>query len=180
MKKYWELFLTFLKISAFTFGGGYAMISVIEHEVAEKRGWLTKEEFLDVVAVAESTPGPLAINSATFVGTKTGGFLGAFFATLGVVVPPFVIISILSRIYGAYGSNPYVEYAFFGVRAAVLALLVKAVRSLSKSCKKDGYFYVLMPIALAVSFILNVPVLAILAFGAFCGILWGRSHNALS
>ena len=180
MKKYIELFLTFLKISAFTFGGGYAMISVIEHEIAEKRNWLTKEEFLDVVAVSESTPGPLAINSATFVGTKTAGFWGAFFATLGVVVPPFVIISIISNVYGAYGNNPYVEYAFFGVRAAVLALLLKAVLSLSKSCKKDAFFYTLMPIAFAVSFILNIPVLIILAFGAFCGVLWGRVHHGVS
>ena len=89
---YLELFWTFLKIGAFTFGGGYAMIPLIEREVAEKKHWITSEEILEVTAIAESTPGPIAINAATFIGYRIAGFAGAFLATFGVVLPSFLII----------------------------------------------------------------------------------------
>ena len=91
-----ELFITFFKIGFFTFGGGYAMIPLIERETAEKKKWVTDNDILDIIAVAESTPGPIAINSATFVGYKTAGFWGSFFSTLGVVLPSFTIIYIIS------------------------------------------------------------------------------------
>ena len=90
------LFLCFFKIGAFTFGGGYAMLSLLENEFVSKKGWLTKDEFLDMLAIAESTPGPIAINSATFIGYKTAGVLGSTFATLGVVLPSFIIIFVIS------------------------------------------------------------------------------------
>ena len=92
------LFLCFFKIGAFTFGGGYAMLSLLENEFVEKKGWLTKDEFLDMIAIAESTPGPVAINSATFIGHKTAGFLGSAFSTLGVVLPSFIIIYVIDII----------------------------------------------------------------------------------
>ena len=99
MKNKWntlkELFCTFFKIGAFTFGGGYAMISIIQKEAVEKKKWVSDEDILDVVAIAESTPGPIAINSSTFIGYKVMGFWGSFFATLGTVLPSFIIISII-------------------------------------------------------------------------------------
>ena len=92
MKKILSLFLAFFKIGAFTFGGGYAMISLVENEFVEKRKTITNEEFVEMIAIAESTPGPIAINMATYVGKKSAGFLGALFATLGVILPSFIII----------------------------------------------------------------------------------------
>ena len=97
--RYLILFLTFLKIGAFTFGGGYAMIPIIEDEVTRKRKWITATEILDVIAISESTPGPIAVNTATYVGYKVGGILGSIFATLGLAIPSFVIIFVISFFY---------------------------------------------------------------------------------
>ncbi|MBQ1988903.1 MAG: chromate transporter, partial [Clostridia bacterium] len=96
LKKALQLFLTFFKIGAFTFGGGYAMIPLIQKEVVEEKKWITDDDILEIIAIAESTPGPIAINSATFVGYRVCGFWGSFFSTLGVVLPSFVIILIIS------------------------------------------------------------------------------------
>ena len=97
-----SLFLTFFKIGLFTFGGGYAMIAVIERDIAEKKKWIEHEEFMDVIAIAESTPGPLAINSATYIGYKVGGVLGSLFATIGVALPSFVVIYVISLFFDAF------------------------------------------------------------------------------
>ena len=118
-----QLFLTFLKIGAFTFGGGYAMIPIIQKEIVEKRKWITDDDILEIIAIAESTPGPIAINSATFVGYRVAGFFGAFFSTLGVVLPSFVIILLISFVLREFQHIKAVQYAFNGIRAGVLALL---------------------------------------------------------
>ena len=112
LKRLWQVFLTFFKIGAFTFGGGYAMIPLIQHEAVEKRKWVTDEDILDIVAIAESTPGPIAINSATFVGYRAAGVLGSAAATLGVVLPSFVIILALSFVLAQFQEVKYVQYAF--------------------------------------------------------------------
>lgn len=143
------LFLQFLKIGAFTFGGGYAMIPLIERDTVEKRHLLTEQELLDVIAIAESTPGPIAINAATFIGFRCAGFWGAFCATLGVVLPSFVVISLLSLVLNAVSDNRWVQYAFRGVRAGVLALLVRALISMYKKCPKGAFSYVVMGAAFA-------------------------------
>ena len=121
-----RLFLIFLKIGAFTFGGGYAMIPLIEREIVEKRGLIGREELTDIVAIAESTPGPIAVNAATFVGYRSAGVLGALLATVGVVLPSFLIILAVAFFLRRAADNRYVRYAFFGVRAGVLALIVRA------------------------------------------------------
>lgn len=121
-----ELFLTFLKIGLFTFGGGYAMIAQIRETVVSKLGWLTDEELVEVIAVAESTPGPVAINLATYVGYKRRGFRGSLSATLGVVLPSFAIIYAISLFLDAFMENVYVAYAFDGVKCAVAFLILKA------------------------------------------------------
>lgn len=123
-----ELFLTFLKIGAFTFGGGYAMLPLIQSEV-ERHGWLTQAEVVDFIAVSESTPGPLAINMATFVGIRTGGVFGAVCATLGVVLPSFVIILIVAKFYEKFRKSRAVDGVMYGLRPVVIGLIGAAFLS---------------------------------------------------
>ena len=114
------------KVGLFTFGGGYAMIAVIEREITEKKKWLSRSEFLDVIAIAESTPGPLAVNTSTYVGYKKGGFFGAFFSTFGVVLPSFIIIFLISLFFDKFLEIELVGYAFKGIQAAVAFLIISA------------------------------------------------------
>ncbi len=130
---FWELF----KIGLFTFGGGYAMIAVFERELVEKKKWLNNEEFTDIVAIAESTPGPLAINSATYVGYKTAGVLGSFFATLGVVLPSFILILIISLFFDEFLKLQYVNYAFRGIQACVSFLIISAGIKMLKKLERN-------------------------------------------
>lgn len=145
---FWGLFIIFAKIGAFTFGGGYAMISLIEREVAEKKKYIEKEEIIDIVAVAESTPGPIAVNMATFVGYRTAGFFGAAAATFGVVLPSFLIIYILSFVIRQFADFAPVKYAFCGIRAGVLALIVKAWLSMYKASPKSVFAYIIAALSL--------------------------------
>ena len=119
-----KLFLTFLKIGAFSFGGGYAMLPLIEKEIIEVHQWLTTKEFIDILAVVEMTPGPIAINSATFLGYKVAGFWGSVAATIGVVLPSIIIILIIAHFLSKFKDSPYVEWAFRGIRPVVLGLIV--------------------------------------------------------
>ncbi len=134
-----KLFLCLFKIGAFTFGGGYAMIALLEHELITKRAWLDKEDFLRVVAIAESTPGPIAINCATYVGYKTAGVLGSLAATLGVVLPSFVLLFIISLFFDAFISLTWVAYAFRGIQAAVIYLILMAGIKMLRALKKDAF-----------------------------------------
>ena len=126
MKKLGTLFLTFLKIGAFTFGGGYAMTALLENEFIEKKGWLDRAEFLDMVAIAESTPGPVAVNSATYIGYKLGGIAGAALSTLAVCLPSFAVIYIISLFFDRFLSLKYVACAFRGIQACVVYLIFSA------------------------------------------------------
>ena len=132
-----KVMLTFLKIGAFTFGGGYAMISLIGDECVEKHGWMTKDELTDMIAVAESTPGPVAVNSATYVGYKVGGFWGALAATVGVVTPAFLLILLISYFFEDLLNIPIVAKAFKGIKVGVCVLIaavgVKMFVSLEKT-----------------------------------------------
>ncbi len=127
-----ELFFAFLKIGAFTFGGGYAMIAMIQAE-AERHGWLTKEELVDFVALSESTPGPLAVNMATFVGMRTGGVPGAIIATLGIVLPSFIIILIIAKCFEKYKKNKAVEGIMSGLKPAVVGMIGAAFISVART-----------------------------------------------
>ena len=166
------LFLTFLKIGAFTFGGGYAMIPIIHREIAEKRKWLTDDDILDIIAVSESTPGPIAINSATFVGYKVAGFWGAFSATLAVVLPSFLIIGILSFLLKEFAEVKTVQYAFFGIRAAVLALLLRALFLMYKKCPKGAASYAVMALSFILAAVFNLNILFIIAVCAVLGLIF--------
>ena len=121
-----SLFLTFLKIGAFTFGGGYAMIALLEHELIEKNGWIGRDEFLDMAAIAESTPGPVAVNAATYVGFHVAGVSGAALATLAVCLPSFLIIFAISRFFDQFLALTVVGYAFRGIQVCVVYLVASA------------------------------------------------------
>lgn len=132
-----KLFITFLKIGAFTFGGGYAMIALLENEFVDRHSVLSKEEFLDMTAIAESTPGPVAINSATYIGYKTAGFGGALLSTIAVCLPSFITIYIISLFLDKFLSLTYVKYAFSGIQVCVVYLILSAGIKMLKDLKKS-------------------------------------------
>ena len=134
-----QLFFIMLKIGLFTFGGGYAMIALLENEFVEKKKWLDKDEFLNIAAIAESTPGPIAINSATYIGYKNAGVWGSVFATLGVCIPSFVIIYIISLFFDAFLTLTYVEYAFRGIQVCVVYLILSAGIKMLKGIEKNAF-----------------------------------------
>ncbi len=136
MKRFLDIFLTMLKIGFFTFGGGYAMIALLENEFVAKKKWLEKEEFLDMVAISESTPGPIAINAATYIGYKSLGFWGALLATAGVALPSFVIIFCISLFFDAFLSLTLVARAFRGIQVCVVYLILSAGLKLLRGMKK--------------------------------------------
>ena len=139
-----NLFFSMLKIGLFTFGGGYAMIPLLENEFVEKKKWMEKEDFLDMLAIAESTPGPIAINSATYIGYKAAGFFGALFATIGVCIPSFVIIFVISLFFDKFLSLTYVAYAFRGIQACVIYLILNAGLKMLKSIEKNAFNMTIM------------------------------------
>ena len=130
MSIYLQLFLTYFKIGLFTIGGGYAMIPLMTQEVVQSHGWLTMTELTDFIAVAESTPGPFAINTATFVGTKIAGIGGAVCATVGVVLPSLIIILLIAAIFTRFEQNKWVQAALYGMSAVVLGLIAAAIYTL--------------------------------------------------
>lgn len=166
-----KLFLTFMKIGGFTFGGGYAMIPLIQKETVENKKWITEEDILEIVAIAESTPGPIAINAATFVGYRVAGVLGAACATTGVVLPSFVIILAISYVLQQFDQLQAVRYAFFGIRAGVLALLLKALWTMYKKSPKGWAGYVVMAGAFVLTAFLNVPLLYVIIGCAVFGLV---------
>ena len=135
-KSYVQLLCSMLKIGLFTFGGGYAMIALLEDEFVTRKGWLEQEEFLDVAAIAESTPGPIAINAATYIGYKRHGVPGSVVATAGICIPSFVIIYLISLVFDRFLSAEYVGYAFAGIRVAVIYLISSAGLRMLKKMKK--------------------------------------------
>ena len=148
IKGYLLLFLTMLKIGLFTFGGGYAMIALLENEFVEKKKWLEKHEFLDVAAIAESTPGPIAINAATYIGYKNSGMIGSMIATLGICIPSFVIIYAISLFFDAFLSFTLVAYAFKGIQICVVYLILTAGLKMLKQMKKTTFNMIIISITL--------------------------------
>ena len=172
-KVIFELFITFLKIGAFTFGGGYAMIALLQNEFVTKKEWLSDDDFLDIIAIAESTPGPIAINSSTFIGYKKAGFWGSFFSTLAMCIPSFTIIYIISLFFDKFLSFKYVEYAFKGVGACVVYLIFSAGLKMLKGLKKDIFSKVVFVTVLLVfiGFSLFAVKFSTLYYILLCGAL---------
>ena len=157
MRKYLNLFLTMFKIGLFTFGGGYAMIALLENEFVSKKEWIEKDEFLDMVAIAESTPGPIAINAATYIGYKMLGFLGSLTATVAVCIPSFVIIYAISLFFDAFLSFTLVAYAFRGIQVCVIWLILSAGLKMLKQMRRT-VFNIL---------VLSTVILCMVAFSVF-------------
>ncbi len=173
MEILFKLFITFFKIGAFTFGGGYAMLPLIQREVVEKNEWLTMEEFIDILAIAEVTPGPVAINTSTYVGYKTAGFKGAIFCTLGTVLPSFTIILLIAKYFWEYRQNVMIEKIFLGIRPAVAALIFSAVYKLGKNMELNiskvigALFTVLAIVVFDISPIIIIIAAALGSIGYF-------------
>lgn len=148
MNKYLDMFLTFFKIGAFTFGGGWAMLPIMEREFVDKKGWVNKEDFIDIIAVSQSFPGVLAVNSSSFIGKKVLGYPGALLALLGVTLPSILIIILVANFFVAFRSNYYVDLAMRGINAAVPALILVATSSLMRSVKHDLYNFMVGAVSL--------------------------------
>ena len=172
-KEYLSLFLTMLKIGLFTFGGGYAMIALLENEFVAKKKWIEKDEFLDVAAIAESTPGPIAINAATYIGFKNAGIVGSIIATLGICIPSFVIIYAISLFFDAFLSLTLVAYAFKGIQICVVYLILSAGLKMLKQMKKTEFNIIIILITLICMVVLSLfavkfsTIFYILISGAF-------------
>lgn len=146
------------------------MIPLIQKEAVENKKWITDEDILNVIAIAESTPGPIAINTATFIGYKVAGTLGAIAATLGVVVPSYVIITIIALLLNEFQNYRGVQYAFYGIRAGVLALVIKALINMYKKMPKNALSYILAAFAFIVAIFTDVNVIIIIAVCAIAGV----------
>lgn len=156
MNLLWDLFLTFAKIGFFTFGGGYAMISLMENICVERKKWITHDEMMDVTVIAESTPGPIAINCATFVGYKQAGFSGAAAATLGIIVPSFAVIFAISKFLDNFLEITVIANAFKGVKIAVGILILDAGITMGKKMQKKPLPRVVVCGSFAAMFLINL------------------------
>ena len=166
-----QLFCVFLKIGAFTFGGGYAMLPLIRRETMESRGWIDEDTMAEILAIAESTPGPIAVNAATFIGYRLAGFPGAFAATLGVVLPSFVLIAALSFVLDHVWQNRALQYAFFGIRAAVPALIVRALWQTYNGSPKGVFGCVVAALSCLAVVFFHVHVVIVMLAAAAVGLL---------
>lgn len=171
MKQYWELFLAFARIGVMTFGGGYAMIPILEREIVEKRGWATSEELMDYYAVGQCTPGVIAVNTSTFIGRKQAGIPGGIAATLGVIFPSLLIITVIAGILTNFAELPAVKSAFAGIRVCVCVLIFNAVVKLWKSAVPDKAALALCLLVFALSVLLDLSPVVYVLFCAAAGIL---------
>lgn len=168
MRKNLDLFLTFARISASCFGGGYAMLPFFQQELVEKKGWLTDEELLDLNAVAQCTPGVIAVNTATFCGYRVRGFWGAIWASIGILVPPIVIVTIISAFFWSFAENPWVQHALTGVRACVCALIINStIRLYRKAVLDVPTFLVFLAVFLLAAFVGLSPAILVIGAGLF-------------
>ncbi|MDR2520159.1 MAG: chromate transporter [Eubacteriaceae bacterium] len=172
-----EIFCVFFKIGAFTFGGGYAMISLIQREVVEVRNWIREEEALDIFAISQSCPGVLAINAATFVGNRVAGVAGGAAATLGTVLPSYLSILAVAYFYTQFRSNEWVVYAFQGIRATVGVLLIQAVVLLARSTKPNAAQIFVMIAAFIAVAVFDAPTTAVILAFAAMGLAYGAYRS---
>jgi len=161
-----KMFIAFFKIGAFTFGGGYAMIPLIQAEVVDKNGWLTDEEFIDTIAIAQSAPGAIAVNSSVFVGYKIKKTVGALTCMFAVILPPFFVILFIATFFDKFKNNEIMEKVFLGIRPAVVGLIASAVYKIGKSMNLNKEALIIPALTLGLVVILGVsPVVIILSSG---------------
>ncbi len=172
--KYWDLFIAFAKVGVMTFGGGYAMIPILEREIVDRHGWATNEELMDYYAVGQCTPGVIAVNTATFIGHKQSGFLGGIVATLGVVFPSVVIITLIAGILTTFADIPAVKSAFAAIRVCVCVLIFNAVLKLWKGAVKDKAALCLFLLVFGLSVFLDISPVIFVIVCAVSGIVLTR------
>lgn len=172
MKKYLKLFLTFAKVGVMTFGGGYAMLPILQREVVERQKYATNEEIMDYYAIGQCTPGVIAVNTATFIGQKYGGILGGIIATLGVVFPSLIIITIIAAFISGFADMAIVKNAFAGVRVCVCVLIFNAVFKLFKASVKDAFTFAIFAMVFLLMLLTNVSPAVFVVAAAALGILY--------
>ncbi|WP_426350546.1 chromate transporter [Alloiococcus sp. CFN-8] len=174
MKELLNLFFTFARIGVLTFGGGYAMLPILQREVVEKKGWATDEELMDYYAIGQCTPGVIAVNTATFIGEKNKGWLGGIMATLGVVFPSLVIITVIAAFISNFSDLPVVKNAFAGVRVCVAVLIFNAVIKLWKSSVVDKATMVIFLLVLLGGILTDLSPILFVIFAGAAGIVISR------
>lgn len=177
MTKLHELFWTFFKIGAFTIGGGYAMIPLMEQEIVDKRKWLNKEEFMDTMSLAQSMPGVFAVNMATNIGFRTRGFVGAFTAIMGNVLMPILLILVLAIFFRQFSDNPIVESIFKGIRPAVVALIAAPVFNMAKTAKISWSNFWIPVAATLLIWLLGISPVIIILVAGLGGFIYGKIKN---
>lgn len=172
MKELIMLYGAFFRIGAFTFGGGYAMLPMIEREIVTKKKWATMEEIMDYFAIGQCTPGVIAVNTATFIGHKLRGVAGGITATLGVITPSVIIITLIATVLQKIYDNPIVQSAFEGIGVAVCAILVQAVFKLGKSGIKDGFSITVAVMSLLFSLFFGISPITVVVLAGAAGIIY--------
>ena len=172
----WKMFITFFKVGAFTFGGGYAMIPIIQNEIVDKHKWIDEDEFLDAISLTQASPGPVAVNTSIYVGYKLRKIPGAIICTLGTVPPSFIIISIIARFFTEFRNNEIMEKIFMGVRPAVVALILAAVYKLFKGNMQENIYKKLIIICLTIGAIvfLKISPIWIILLGAVVSVSYNK------
>lgn len=171
------MFLTFLKIGAFTFGGGFAMIPIIQKEVVEKKKWIKDDEFIDTISIAQSSPGPIAVNSSIFVGYKIDGFKGAVICTFGTILPSFLIILVVAVFFTQFQSSLIFEKVFTGIRPVVVALIFSAVYQLIKNARL-GYADLAIAAIAAIPIVLfDVTAIYVIIIGVLGRVIYNKIQN---
>ncbi|MBM3701932.1 MAG: chromate transporter [Actinobacteria bacterium] len=171
MKKIWILFWTFFKIGSFTFGGGFAMIPLIEREIVDKKKWISQNDMIDILAISQSFPGAVAVNSAIFIGQRIGGYIGALSALLGVILPSFLIIIVVARIFTYVSNIVLVKAAFKGISSAVIALLIVAALRVGKASIKYKISPLITIIALALLLGTGIHPIYVIILGIALGLI---------
>lgn len=172
MNIYIDLFLSFFRIGGLTFGGGLAQLPMLKFEVVQKHHWMEEEELLDIYAIGQCTPGIIAINTATYVGYKKAGVAGGIAATVGMVMPSLIIITLVAAILQAVIDNVWVQHGIMGIRGVVCALMLNTVQTLSKKTLKNKFSFIIAGIALLAAFFTGLPTLVIVIAAAVTGIVY--------
>lgn len=171
LKKLLQLYWSFFKIGGLTFGGGLSMLPMLERELVQKRKWVTEEEILDCYAIGQCTPGIIAVNTATFVGYKKEKILGGIFATLGMISPSIIVISLVAAFFEMFLSNKWFAHALMGVRSVVCAMLINTVINLGKKSLKSVYSWIICIVILALGFFTKIPTVVLVLMAAAVGII---------
>ena len=180
MKQLFQLFITFAKIGGMTFGGGYAMLPFLQREIVEKNKWATEEEIMDYFAIGQCTPGVIAVNTATFIGYKLAGVLGGIFATLGVIFPSLVIISIIAAFIRNFADIEAVQHAMNGIQICVCALILDATIRLAKKSFADAYCITIFAITIVVSLFTGISAVFIVIGAGLLGIIINRLKDSFT